>query len=77
MLAVSTLSHRNANSERGFSISKDMLNVHGTSTDQKTIEALCLVKDYINLHGGVSKIKVCKDLIKRFSMGRQCYEEAN
>ena len=51
-----------------------MLSVHGTSTDQKTIEALRLVKDYLNLHGGVSKIKVCKDLIKRCSMARR-YEE--
>ena len=52
-----------------------MLSIHGTSTDQKTIEALRLVKGYINLHGGVSKIKVCKDLIKRCSMARQRYEE--
>ena len=52
-----------------------MLSVHGTSTDQKNIEALRLLKDYINLHGGVSKIKVCKDLIKRCSMARQRYEE--
>ena len=52
-----------------------MLSVHGRSTDQTTMEALRLVKDYINLHGGVSKIKVCKDLIKRSSMARQRYEE--
>ena len=53
-----------------------MLSAHGTSTDQKTIEVLRLVKDYINLNGGaVSKIKVCKDLIKRCSMARQRYEE--
>ena len=52
-----------------------MLCVHGTSTDQNTIEVLRLVKDYINLHGVVSKINVCKDLIKRCSMTRQRYEE--
>ena len=52
-----------------------MLSVHGTSTDQKTMEGLRLVKDYINLHGDVSKIKVCKNLIKRCSMARQRYEE--
>ena len=75
MLAICTLFHGNADPERGFATSKHMLSVHGTSTDRKTMEALCLVKDYINLHGGVSKIKVCKDLIKRCSIARQCYEE--
>ena len=52
-----------------------MLSVHGTSTDQKTIKTLRLVKDYVNLHGTVSKINVCRDLIKRCSMARQRYEE--
>ena len=75
MVAVCTLSHRNADSERGFSTNKHMFSVHGTSTDQKTIEALRLVKDDKNLHGGVSKIKVCKDIIKRCSMARGRYEE--
>ena len=75
MLAVWTFSHRNADPERGFSTNKHMLSVHSTSTDQKTIEALPVVKDYINLHGCMSKIKVCKDLIKRCFMGRQHYEE--
>ena len=75
MPAVCTLSYGNADPERGFSTNKHMLSVHGTSTDQKTIEALRLVKDYINLHRGVSKIRVCKDLIKRCSMTRQRYEE--
>ena len=75
MLAVCTLSYRNADPERGFSTNKHMRSVQGTWTDQKTTEALCLVKDYINLHGGMSKIKICKDLIKRHSMSRDCYEE--
>ena len=39
------------------------------------MEALCLVKDYINLNGGMSKIKVCKDLIRRCSIARERYEE--
>ena len=42
---------------------------------KKTMEALCLVKDYINLNGGMSKIKVCKDLIRRCSIARERYEE--
>ena len=75
MLEVFTLSHGNADPERDVSTNKRMLSVHGTSTGQKTIEPLLLFKDYINLHGGVSKIKVCKGLIKRCSMARQCYEE--
>ena len=75
MLAVCTLSHVNDDPERGFSTNKHILSVHGTLTNQKTIETLRLVKDYLNLHGGRSKIKVCKDLIKRCSMTRQHYEE--
>ena len=75
MPAVCLVSHGNADPERGFSTNKHMLSVHGTSTDQKTIEALRLVKYYINLHGGMSKMKVCKDLIKRCSMARQRFEE--
>ena len=75
MLAVCTLSHGNAEPERGFSTNNHMLCVHGSLTDQNTLEALHLVKDYINLHGGVNKIKVCKDLIKGCSMARQRYEE--
>ena len=39
------------------------------------MEALCLVKDYINLNGGMSKIKVCKDLIRWCSIARERYEE--
>ena len=75
MLAVCTLSHGNADPERGFSTNKHIPSVHGTSTDQKTIETLHLVKYYISLHGGVSKSKAYKDLIKRCSMARQRYEE--
>ena len=75
MLAVCGLSHGNADPERGFSTNNHMLCVHGTLTDQNTLEVLHLVKDYINLHGGMSKIKDCKDLIKRCSMARQHYEE--
>ena len=75
MVAVCTLSHRNSDSERGFSTNQHMFSVHGTSTDQKTIEALRLVKDDKNLHGGVGKIKVCTDIIKRCSMARRRYEE--
>ena len=42
---------------------------------KNTMEALCLVKDYINLNGAMSKIKVCKDLFRRCSIARERYEE--
>ena len=70
MPAFYTLSRGNADPERGFSTNKHMLSVYG-----KPMEALCLVKDCINLHGGMSKIKVCKNLIRRCSMAREHYEE--
>ena len=75
MLAICTLSHGNADPERGFSINKHMLNIHGSSTSQKTIEALRLVKDYIILNGGVNNMEVSKAMIKKCSEARQRYEE--
>ena len=75
MLGICTLSHGNADPERGFSINKYLLNVHGTSTSQKTIEAIRLVKDFIIMHGGVSKIDINKTLIKKCSEARKLWEE--
>ena len=72
MLAVCTLSHENTNPERGFSTNKHILSVYGTSTDQKTIEALCLVQVYIDLQSKLGNnlerknknLKLSKELLK-------------
>ena len=51
-LAICTLSHGNADPERGFSTNKYLLAVHGGSTSEKTVQAVCFVKDFISLNGG-------------------------
>ena len=71
MLAICTLSHGNADFERGFSISKYTLNIYGSSTSRKTIEALPLVKDYIILHVGVNDMNISKAMIKECLEARQ------
>ena len=54
MNCVLILSHGNADPERGFSVNEHLLNIHGSFTNEETI----------NRKGGVESIKVSKDLIK-------------
>lgn len=75
MLGICTLSHGNADPERGFSINKHMLDTHGTSTSKKTIEALRFVKDYVILNGSVNNMTIPKELIKICSQARQRLED--
>ena len=58
------LPHGNSDPERGFSINKHVLQVHGTSLKEDTIVALPLVKDQIIKHNGIMNIKITKDLLK-------------
>jgi hypothetical protein len=58
------LPHGNADPERGFSINKKIIEVHGTSLDSDTIEAIRLVKDYLLTVGGVEKVQINKELLK-------------
>ena len=49
---ILTLSHGNADPESGFSISKNFLQLHGSSIKEKIIEALHMTNDYlIRIHG--------------------------
>ena len=52
--SVVSLSHRNSTPERGFSINKLILEVHGYSTYEDTLTALRLVKDELLRVGGES-----------------------
>lgn len=61
---VLVLPHGNADPERGFSINKKIIEVHGTSLDSDTIEAIRLVKDYLLTVGGVEKVQINKELFK-------------
>ena len=75
MLAICTLSHGNADPERGFSINGYMLKIHGSSTSHKTIKALRLVKDFIILNGGVNDMEITMPMIKKCAQARQRWEE--
>ena len=57
---ASSLSHGNSAPENGFSINKYMIQLHGTSIDPGTIEALRFVKDYILSCGSILDIAITK-----------------
>lgn len=59
-----TLSHGNADPERGFSVNKHLLNIHGSAVGEQTIHALRLVKDFIVRSEGFSNVVVTKSLIR-------------
>ena len=75
MLAICTLSNGNVDAERGFSINKYLLQIHGPSTSEKTIEAIRYAKDYINVNGGEDNIVVTKLLIKECQCSCQRWKE--
>ena len=58
------MSHGNIVPERGFSISKYLLFVHGNFIDEKIIVALRLVKDFICSKGGFSNIIITRKLLR-------------
>ena len=70
---VLSLPHGNAEPERGFSINKSILNIHGYSTKNETIVALRLVKDFIIERGGVEEIKVSKEMLRSCDRARERY----
>ena len=53
--SILSLSHGNVVPERGFSINKYMLSIHGNSIQGDTITSLRLVKDQLCLVGGLSE----------------------
>ena len=62
---VLSLSHGNATPERGFSINKILLAVHGYRTYEDTIVALRMVKDAINRVGGCCKFPITRELLDK------------
>ena len=73
---ILALPHGNADPERGFSLNKNVLSVHGYSIKEETLEAIRLVKDFIIRNGGVVNIDISKDLIeycKGSHTRYQCY----
>ena len=64
-LCVLLLPHGNADPERGFSLNKNVLAVHGLSVKEETVEVIWMVKDFIIRNKGVMmNIEISKDLIE-------------
>ena len=60
---VLSLTHGNSTLERGFSINKYLLEVHRSSTSEKTLESFCFVKDEVCCFGGVKIVPISWELI--------------
>ena len=58
-----SISHGSSVLERGFSINTYLLQVHGSSTSEKTIKAFRFVKDEICCVGIVMKFSINRELL--------------
>ena len=70
------LPHGNADPERGFSINKNILSVHGFSIKGETLEAIRIVKDFIIRRKGIMNIEITKELLDHCKSSHtryQCY----
>ena len=70
---VLSISHGNSVPERGFSINKHLLSLHGSSIKDETIVALRMVNDYILSVGSITKVSVNKQLLLSVKSARQHY----
>ena len=71
---VLSLSHGNSAPESGFFINKSMLDVHGHSLGEDTLEALRVVKDAIVNSGSVLNILITHMLIMSVKNSYQKYQ---
>ena len=71
---VMLVSHGNADPERGFSINKHMLQIHGNSLGEETIVAIRLVKDHIVHCGGLSNVLLTDSLLDSCRAARSRYQ---
>ena len=71
--SILILPQGNSDPERGFSINKKMLDVHGSSTKEDTIIALRFIKDELILRGGPLKISLTKELLTSCRSARSSY----
>ena len=67
------LPHGNSDPERGFSINKNILKIHGYSTKEDTLIALRFIKYTLILKGGHLKIPLSKDLFVSCRGARSSY----
>ena len=68
---VASLFHVNSAPEKGFSINKVIIGLHGKSTQADTIEALKMVKDTILSHGSIFAVPITKGLLESVKLAKQ------
>ena len=71
---VSSLSHGNCPPENRFSISRYIIQTHGTSVDLDTIEALRFVKDGLLSYGCILDIPITKSFLPFVKLAYSCYK---
>ena len=71
---VLSLSHGNSTPERGFSLNKKILDIHGYSLYEETLTALRFVKDELHRVGGVAKFPITKELLDDIKSAFSRYE---
>ena len=74
MNCLLTLSRGNSDPERGFSINKNQLDLHGSNIGENTLEALRIVKDYLMRNGGIGNFVVTKDLVDKCDKAHSQYQ---
>ena len=74
MKCVLSISHRNSAPESGFSINKHILDIHGHSLKEHTIEALRVVKDAILHYPSLRDISVTKEMLQNLKALWQRYQ---
>ena len=74
MKCALSISHGDSAPESGFSINKHILDIHGHSLKEDTIEALRVVKDEILRYPSLLDIPVTKEMLQNIKASRQRYQ---
>jgi len=74
MKCILSMFHGNSAPESGFSINKHILDIHGHSLKEDTIEAIRVVKDAILRYPSLLDIPITKEMIKNVKASRQRYQ---
>ena len=62
--AVLSISHGNVVPERGFSLNKYMLSIHGNNLEDDTFVVLQIAKDELCLRGGLEDVEITKEFFR-------------
>ena len=73
VFCVLLLPHENPEPERGFSINKHLLQIHGSKIEEDTIVALRMVKDHILKCKGIMNVHISQDLLNSINFAYQRY----